>query len=105
MSTTTRSRSARVLLAALLCLGLSACDGDDKPAAGPSAGSGPGTGNVAVAGYPGLYYDASVVTVVSAEADRLRLVGAMTCAEMDAMLSAGQWRVVDRLALPAGSSG
>ncbi|NUO56051.1 MAG: hypothetical protein HOV71_04870 [Hamadaea sp.] len=88
----------------LLSLGLSACDGDDQPTGRPSAGPA-GADPIASAGFPGLYHDASNVSVLPGPAEQLRLVGTMTCAEMDAMLSAGQWRVVDRLTLPGGSAG
>ncbi|MFF5074158.1 hypothetical protein ACFY2R_23875 [Micromonospora olivasterospora] len=93
------------MIAAALAFGLSACRDNQAPAAAPRTGNTIGGANVSVAGYPGLYYDASLVSAVPAADDHLRLVGAMTCPQMDAMLSAGQWRVADRLSLPPGSAG
>jgi hypothetical protein len=89
------------VVASLLTLVIGGCT-PDKPPTDPPGG--PGTSTPA-GGYAGLYDDASVVSVVAGPTDQLHLVGAMTCADMDAMLSAGQWRVVDRLTLPAGAAG
>lgn len=102
MRTTAPDRRLGVLfLAALVVAALAGCTGDHKPRGGAT----PGAPTTAVDGYPGLYYDASVVSVVAGTADQLQLVGGVDCAAMDAMLSAGQWRVVDRISLPTASSG
>jgi hypothetical protein len=90
-----------LIAAAMVVAALVGCTPDDKP---PSAAT-PGSPTTPVDGYPGLYYDAASVSIVTATPDQLRLVGGVDCAAMDAMLSAGQWRVVDRLSLPTASSG
>jgi hypothetical protein len=96
-------RLVALIVVALAVAALAGCTGDHKARTGSPSGSAPAT--TTVQGYPGLYYDASTVSVVAGGPDELRLVGGVECAAMDAMLSAGQWRVVDRLRLPQASSG
>lgn len=109
MPTTTRDRVIRVLAcAALLTIALAGCTGGNAPTGGSGEQAArPSTdpASMVVDGYPGLYYDASAVSVVTDTPDELRLVGQLSCAAMDAMLSAGQWRVVDRISLPSASGG
>ena len=102
MPTTTRERSLVLAVIVSAALALTGCTADDPP-----AGSGPDSGSAraSVNGYPGLYYDDSVVSVLPSSSDQLRLTGSMACADMDAMLSAGQWSVVDRITLPEGTAG
>ena len=104
MPTTTRKASVlAVTLSAVLAL--AGCT-DDEPTPG-AAGPGPdsGTARVSVTGYPGLYYDESAVAVLAGPSGQVQLTGAMACSDLDAMLSAGQWRTVDRITLPAGVAG
>lgn len=88
-------------LAVLLLVGalVAAAGCEDEPSAGPAVADDRPAAAAAEAGpFPGLY----VTPEIAASEQRpgwLRLVSALPCAEVQQVLTAGQWRRVDQLAL------
>lgn len=96
---TTPDRRHRRLAALLLAGALVATGCEDETPAGPAAADGRPSAAAAEAGsFPGLYVTPEIVASEQ-RPGWLRLVSALPCAEVQQVLTAGQWRRVDQLAL------